>query len=70
MTLFNDLVDSGFEVTLSVSRGRDDVTLSVPRKGLGSEPIQLLVAKVADHGARVLVDDQGSFEIWFEERGR
>lgn len=66
--LYNELVDSGFEVTLSRrrSRGRAEVTLRVRAGELGAKKIELLSDKVDQYGARMLFDHRGVFVVWFE----
>jgi hypothetical protein len=59
-TLFNDLTDNGF----AVNRRADD-TLTVDGKPLDEKQLELLSRKVFRHGARIIVDQSGVFEIGF-----
>lgn len=66
MTLFTDLVESGFDVTLAANRSESDVALRVASKGFSSAQLELLAAKAADHGAHLIVDQRGIIEIRFD----
>lgn len=62
--LYLNLRSRGFEV----SEDAPDVTLRVTGT-LNAAHMELLAEIAADHGARMTVDERGTFEIWFDPNG-